>query len=199
MGRNAIVTREKIVAAARTLITRYGFFKTTIEDIAKSLHVGKSALYYYFKDKDEIIKAMLAEDIGKIKDQILQILAATEAPQDKLKKYSVIRMTFFKEYATVYSVLKDEYMLHFAYIQKIRKEYDEFEASLIREIMAEGVKKGIFSIKDIDLTSLTVFAAIKGMEYDWANRFDVASIEKNINAMFEILLFGIMKRKGALR
>jgi AcrR family transcriptional regulator len=195
MGRNAVVTVERILAAARMLLIRFGFSKTTIHDIAKELNAGKSSLYYYFKDKDDIVKAVIDEDIRKIKESVTAKLAAIATPQEKLRTYTVIRMTFFKEYSMEYNFFKDEYLKNYSFFQKIREGYDAFEQSLIRAIMVEGVEKGIFTIKNIDLTSSTIFAAIKGMEYDWANRFDAASIEKNINALFGVLLYGIMKRK----
>jgi AcrR family transcriptional regulator len=199
MGRNAIVTRGKIIEAARTLLSKYGFFKMTIEDIAKALHVGKSALYYYFADKEAIMTAVLDEDIGTIKKRVTGAVESAGSPREKLRRYAVIRMTFFKEFATINSALKDDYLQHFASIQRIRKKYDEFEISLIHAILTEGVKKRLFSVRDLDLTSATVFAAIKGIEYDWASRFDTATIEKNINAMVDVLLFGIMQRKGVER
>ena len=124
----------------------------------------------------------------------MNALTPASTPQEKLRIYSIIRMICFKEFSNVYIALQDAYMNHHAFIQKIREGYDNFEKTLIYEIMKEGVAKGIFSIDDIDLAGSTIFAALKALEFDWARRFDTATIEKNVDALHQMLLYGIMKR-----
>lgn len=46
--------RERLVRAARTLIHRQGFKKTTLAHIAREADVPLGNVYYYFKTKDEI-------------------------------------------------------------------------------------------------------------------------------------------------
>ena len=50
-----VVVKEEvriyIVGVARKIFTRYGFRKTTMEEIAKASQMGKSSIYYYFKSK----------------------------------------------------------------------------------------------------------------------------------------------------
>ncbi len=43
-----------IKAAARELFTRYGYSKTSLDDIAKAAHIGKGTIYYYFATKEDI-------------------------------------------------------------------------------------------------------------------------------------------------
>jgi AcrR family transcriptional regulator len=193
MGRNAVVTVEKIVRAARELLIRYGIAKTTIEDIAKTLGIGKSSLYYHFQDKEKIIQAVLDEDISRVKVETTKALDQAKTPQEKLKIYINIRMDFFRNYLSVFHTLKSEYYQQYALIQKIREDYDRYEESLIRDIMTEGVATDVFRIDDIELTSQTVFATIKSLEYDWGNQTDPGVLEKNIDALLGILLHGIMK------
>ena len=45
--------RVSILEAAQGLFSKFGYKKTTMEDIAQELHKGKSSLYYYFKNKEE--------------------------------------------------------------------------------------------------------------------------------------------------
>jgi AcrR family transcriptional regulator len=196
VGRTPIVSRDKIIDAARKLFTRYGYDKTTIQDIGKLLNVGKSSLYYYFKDKDEIFKVILDADIKAIKNAIEQELAGVLLPQDKLKAYVLLRMNKVKELTGIYTTFKDEYQKNYQAVQEIREGYDSYEVGLIRSILGSGVESGIFSMTaDINLASAAIFSAIKGMEFDWAVNIDASSSRKNITALLDILLFGIMKNR----
>jgi len=53
--------RERLIQAARDLIHRQGYNKTTLSDIADSSGVPLGNVYYYFKTKDEIGSAVIHE------------------------------------------------------------------------------------------------------------------------------------------
>ena len=48
-------TKEAIMSTSISLFTQYGFDKVTINQICKEINVTKTAFYYYFKSKDELI------------------------------------------------------------------------------------------------------------------------------------------------
>ena len=54
--------RTQIVDVARKIFTRYGFRKTTMEEIAAASHKGKSSIYYYFPGKEDIFKAVVEKE-----------------------------------------------------------------------------------------------------------------------------------------
>ncbi len=51
--------RERLLAAARTLIHRRGFRPTTLADIAKASGIPPGNVYYYFKTKDDLGAAVI--------------------------------------------------------------------------------------------------------------------------------------------
>jgi len=46
--------KERIGQAAMECFERYGLEKTTLEDIAKTVGLNKTSLYYYYKNKEDI-------------------------------------------------------------------------------------------------------------------------------------------------
>ncbi len=48
------LTKDKIQQAAYKCVARFGFEKTTLDDIAKEVGLNKASLYYYYKNKEEI-------------------------------------------------------------------------------------------------------------------------------------------------
>lgn len=51
--------RDEIIAAARSLFISEGFELTTMNRLAKSAGVAPNTVYWYFKDKDEVLLAVL--------------------------------------------------------------------------------------------------------------------------------------------
>lgn len=103
-------------------------------------------------------------------------------------------MKCLEELGNIYSALKDEYLKHYQFIQKLREDYDREETNIIKNILQEGIKRRIFKINDLDLTSSTIVIALKGLEYEWAVKNKEVTSEKNIDKLLDVLFYGIIKR-----
>lgn len=82
--------RDRIVVAATTLFSRYGFKRTSVELLAKEAEVAKPTVYVYFADKEAVFRAVVAhvcDEIvasaeaesrrqGPVEDRITGMLAA---------------------------------------------------------------------------------------------------------------------------
>jgi AcrR family transcriptional regulator len=186
--------RNAIVEAARTVFGKYGFKKTTMDEIAEAAHKGKSSLYHYFTNKEEVFQAVIEKEFSMLEKIIVDTMKKEETPQGKMRAYVIARMEALNRLANFYSAFKDEYLESYSFIQKMRQRYDEYEINMFKEILREGVQKGIFVVKDLDLYAFAIFTAMKGLEYYYATENDIARIQENINSLFEILFNGIMKQ-----
>jgi len=140
--------REQLVQAARQVFARYGYKKTALDDIAREARKGKSTIYYYFKSKDEIFKAVIeaeAEIRAKsINDQIAQI----EDPRQKLKTYIYVRMQSLKKVGNYYEAIKNDLLDNLYFINTLRTNHFDTEVDLVKEMLIEGIEKGIYTIQN---------------------------------------------------
>lgn len=67
-------TRSAILAAAENYFSRLGFAATRLEDIADELELTRAALFYYFKDKQTLYDAMIADSFGDLAVRLEGIL-----------------------------------------------------------------------------------------------------------------------------
>ncbi len=77
-------TRERIVAAAATLIHERGVAGTSLDDVRAVTGTSKSQLYHYFSDKAALVGAV-------IERQVQQVLQAQEAELDGLDSMAALR------------------------------------------------------------------------------------------------------------
>lgn len=59
MPKNADEKRVKILDVAKKRFAHYGLAKTTMAEIAKDLAFSKALLYYYFPDKNSLLRLLL--------------------------------------------------------------------------------------------------------------------------------------------
>lgn len=186
--------KDGILDSAREMFAQYGFRKTTLDDIASAAGKGKSSLYYYFKNKEEIFEELINREITSVKNDFISALEAEDTPKEKLRKYILLRMELFQTLVSYFPAIRLEFGEYISYIQKIRTRYDEEEKQIIQTILKLGLDTGQFSLSDIELTAQTIIIAMKGFEFPWAIDIERRKMENDIDAMLEILFYGIMKR-----
>ncbi|PIV52610.1 MAG: TetR family transcriptional regulator [Elusimicrobia bacterium CG_4_10_14_0_8_um_filter_37_32] len=190
----SVEKKNILLQVAQGIFARFGLFKTSVDEIAKTARMGKSSIYYYFKSKEDIFKAVLEKELKTLREKIITAIAEAKSPQEKLRIFIITRMKYTKELANIYGALKDEYLRHYAFIQKLRANYDHEEINTVKNILQEGMKGRVFFIKDLELTSFAIGTAIKGLEYDWAIRVGEKELEETIDGLLEVLFYGITKR-----
>ncbi len=76
--------RERLVAAARALVHEQGVHRTTLAEVAARADVPLGNVYYYFKSKDELVRAVL-EGYQEQADVLIQAFDRHRSPQARLK------------------------------------------------------------------------------------------------------------------
>lgn len=186
--------REIILNVAKNIFGKYGFKKTTMDEIAQAARKGKSSIYHYFKSKEEIFKAIIEKEAGTLSSDIAKAINTETTPEKKLRVYVLTRMRTINKLTNLYSALKDEYLEHYSFIEKVREKYDRDEINIITEILNTGVEKGDFVIEDINMTAFAIATALKGLEYPLFVKNNYAKTEKRFEGLLNVLFHGIMKK-----
>ena len=133
--------REEILTGARELFERFGFKKTTMEDIAKQIGKSKSALYYYYKTKEEIFEAVVLADIGAAQAQVAEVVKKEESATRKFQVLVTNMLEDVKQKANKFSIFKsDMYENHFLF-EGILKKRDSYIEELIKDILILGISQ----------------------------------------------------------
>lgn len=186
--------KESIIDIARKIFSRYGFKKTTVEEIARALGKGKSSIYYYFKNKEDIFKAVVEKEALILRSEIDKKLFQIIEPKNKLKTYILTRMEAFKNLANFYDAVKNEYLTHLDFIEKIREKFDREEVKKIQLILQEGIDTNDFNIKNSELTAISIATALKGLEIPVFFKKENYMLENRLDELLNVLFFGLIKR-----
>ncbi|MEU0251060.1 helix-turn-helix domain-containing protein [Streptomyces sp. NPDC006184] len=76
--------RRRLTAAAARVLHEQGVERTTLADIAREAGVPVGNVYYYFKTKDELVRAALCEHRAHL-DELTAALEESADPRDRLK------------------------------------------------------------------------------------------------------------------
>jgi AcrR family transcriptional regulator len=186
--------RKKIIITAGQIFSRFGFRKTTMEEIARAMKMGKSSIYYYFKSKEEIFEAVVLYEANILRNELTTAIKSVDSPIGKMEKYIFVRMKAFEKLSNYYNSVFDKNLDHFEFIERIREEYDREELAILRLILYVGVRKKVFTIGNSEYTALAIQTTLKGLEVPlfWKKR--EMNIDQRLKAILNVLFYGIVKK-----
>ena len=186
--------RERIIDAARTVFAKYGYKKTTMDDIALSAQKGKSSIYYYFKSKEEIFEAVVETESRLLFDDIIKKVNLPISAKEKFRIYVFTRLNKIRELSNFYDVLENNFISPMEFIEKLQTKYYKREIKILQDILQEGVKNKEFNMQDTEIAAIALVTAIKGLEAPLIIRGAKRNLERQIDYVLKILFYGIMRR-----
>lgn len=188
--------RDQVVQAARLVFARFGYKKTALDDIAREARKGKSTIYYYFKSKDEIFKAVIDAEAEIRKHAIQEQINQISDSKRKLKTYIYVRMQTLKMVVNYYEAIKNDLLDNLYFVNGFRNEHFEDEIMQIKNLLLDGIEKGVFSIANPELTAKTIVTILQGFEVPLIlKNLSDEELQKSIDEMLNILFFGIVAHK----
>jgi AcrR family transcriptional regulator len=187
--------RAQIVDVARKIFTRYGFKKTTMEEIAAATSKGKSSIYYYFPSKEDIFRAVVEKEASELKEQLDKTIQTGAPPVDKLREYILFRLHHVRTLENFYAALNEEYLSHMDFILEIRRKFDQEEMQIVQDILEEGLKDGTFQINSSEIGAIAIATMMKGLELPLLlSDSHKTDREELLDDLIRVLLYGIIKR-----
>src|SRR5713226_2073008 len=95
-GRSEL-SRKQLMTAAIDCFARLGYQGTSIDRIARAAGVTKGAVYYHFRDKEELLFEAVKDRVGGFEQQVLEEVTPAEDALANLRR--VVDVCFF--HATV--------------------------------------------------------------------------------------------------
>jgi AcrR family transcriptional regulator len=191
---NHEAAKQQIVAAAAEIFGKHGFKKTNIEDIAKACRRGQSSFYYYFKNKEDVFRAVIEKEFNTLMSDLRETISSTSDPQQKLRLYLSSRMHKIKSVSNFYDTLKNDFFDSIPFVEEMRKDYDRQEFQLISSILDEGKSRNIFHIENTENVTQAIMSAMRGLEIPFFIKQIVIDIDNRIDELLNILFYGLLKR-----
>ncbi len=169
--------KEKILDAAMACFQRFGTDKTTLGDIAETLGYSRTKIYYYFKDRESVCKAVVTKMSKSYFEEQENIVLAPSEPAVCLEKLLQNRSRYMLEIQT-----KGIFSLSFT--QEVMESDEDLTLILEKEqqlyvrIIKKGVKENVFRVKNVALHTQILLDSVSGYFQVIASRY---SDIKNLN------------------
>jgi AcrR family transcriptional regulator len=152
--------RERILVTAERLFREIGYQKTTVADIAKSLHMSPANVYRFFDSKKSITAGVARRLMGQV-EHASHIIATGRGSAAKRLRALI---------ETVHRMNSDRYVgdskLHEMVAIAMEENWDvcqshmECITGMFAAVIADGVASGEFHMSDVGLAALCTCTAM---------------------------------------
>ncbi|SFD43508.1 DNA-binding transcriptional regulator, AcrR family [Lentibacillus persicus] len=152
--------KEEIVKSAISIITEKGYHNTTMEDIAAKLLMTKGSVYYYFKDKHDLLyqsyKMLLESSINTVAD----IQRENISVEDKLSKVMTAHIEYLiAERSGFETGINPEQFFEGNKLKSILDLRSKY-ASEIDRLIIEGIDSNVFAPVDVKIVRNIILGAM---------------------------------------
>lgn len=193
MSKDEIIV-QTIIDVAKKLIQQYGLNKTTMEDIAKAAGKGKSTLYYYFKNKEEIFDEVIKQEMDDFFTEVKKAVDKEINAHDKLRTYIIVKIKTLKNKVNMYRFAIDLDININEHFSKLRDRYDHAELDLISSILNLGIKEKKFRLSDNESVKLLVelmVTCVRGIEMEVITKNKFSSLTSKADLLASIITKGL--------
>jgi len=185
------IFQQQVIKAAQQLYQIYGLHKVTMEDVAKAVGKSKSALYYYYKSKEEIFDAVMAAEISEIIAEIRQAVAEVVTIEQKIHTFCFANLNISRKRRALYSAIEagmdaNEMSAYTKAKQAIHHQVMARKSEILTEIISGSVKKGEIAKqndKERDVLIFVLLSALQGLKREMIIENDFTVIEAAINSL----------------
>lgn len=159
--------KSNILDTARELLLEKGLNSTSINQIAKRAELSVGAIYFYYKDKEELFAALQLEGLELLHEAIRKAVAKKAAPDKKIRAIAMACLQFSEEHKNYFDIIN--YFLtspETIFSPELKSEIDEHgDASIAMMTLAvqEGIDAGLFKPVDPKRQAIILWAAFNGM------------------------------------
>jgi AcrR family transcriptional regulator len=157
--------RAEILRSASAAFARRGFHGTSVQEIATALGMTKGSLYYYFRNKQEILYFCHDYSLDMLLELLARVRASNDPPDTRLRELieGFVRVIVDELQGT--PLTQDVQALSPELLRRVVAKRDRFDRGL-REIVREGMEQGVFAAGDPKLLGFAVLGSI-----NWITRW----------------------------
>ncbi|MEN0005825.1 MAG: TetR/AcrR family transcriptional regulator [Bacteroidota bacterium] len=156
--------QQQVLEAAMKLYTEHGIEKTSIRNIAELIGYSPASVYFYFKNKAEIMFTLHLKGFKELKRRF-DVLRSVKNPLERLKAMGRAYLQFSVEYPALYDLMfSSTYpMQHLEDADEAMWRQGEATFDALRQTVTDCVAAGHFAGHHTEALSFLIWSAVHGM------------------------------------
>jgi|GEM_PF-193096 len=190
-----IPPKQKLLTAASSTFSKYGYYKTAMEDIATTAQKAKGSLYYHFGSKELLFEAVVFGELNHLKKELQIVFSqASVDTRTVLKNYMLKRMEVLRHAPNYQETLRPNFYEHYHFVDEVKQQMVAWEVEQIKKLIGRGVREGQLELPgDHTVYSEVLVMLLQGLEPNFFLKGEYDRLESHFDSLIKIITKGISK------
>ena len=184
--------KVEILKSAASAFRKKGFHGTSMDEISDRLLMTKGSLYYYFKNKEDLLYACHDYSLNRLLQTLGEIEKDGTSLEERLHRLIVNHVRHLIDELHASAMTIELNGLSPDLRTKLIKKRDRYEREF-RKIIQEGMEKGIFEKGDPKLITFAIMGALNWIAR-WYSPEGVAKSERIGEVFSDFFIRGLLKK-----
>ena len=159
--------KSHILDTARALLLEKGLNATSINQIAKRSEMSVGAIYFYYKNKEELYAELQVEGLELLSQMNKEAIHNQSSPEEKIRSIALAYLRFSEEHKNYFDIIN--YFLASPepiFSPELKKKIDEHGRDsllFVTDAIREGISKGMFKPLEADRMAIILWSTIHGI------------------------------------
>ena len=184
-----------ILQSARELFFRFGFNKTSMDDIALQSKLAKPTLYYYYTNKEAIFNEIVIEEAKRFMDWVEKQIPQNIPADEQITLFFQKIYTGLKEYAAKMIDVPDCLYDYSPHGRPIVEKINQLFFEKLKPLLASGKEERIFEYDNEETTLSSMVLMTDFLNLDWIHRYPEDKADRVVESVIKIILNGLRRRE----
>ena len=181
--------KEEVINGARELFCTYGYKKVTMDEIAKRSGVTKKTIYSYFKDKNDLIKYFVYEEIDKMKEIVSNVEKKDLSTVDRANEIIYSLLEYRKQEKLLKKFSEEAKELPLGIATECEEILNKAIVKEIKKLLEKGIKNKDVIPCDTDLASFLIYKLYLSLMFEWDKPLDKKEVTNSFMNLLKDGLF----------
>ncbi|MBC6989461.1 TetR/AcrR family transcriptional regulator [Hymenobacter sp. BT491] len=193
--------RDQILKAASQCFSRFGFEKTTLQDIGAAARFNKASLYYYFKNKEDLFIQVVMLEAEHYLNGLQKQIKPLDRAADKIVAYLTGRLAYYRQVLNLHQLSIESLQRFEPMFDDVYQAVREQELAFLSQLLREGVEDREFLKLNAERAADALLTVADGIKHEavqrsrtaFAQEVDYAPVQEKLQYTLTLLLNGLRK------
>ena len=189
--------KTEILDAAMKLFSEKGFHNVSMNEIAAEAEFATGTLYNFFDSKEVLYREIMDAVAGNVLSLVTPILEGEADEKEKLSGFIRVSIRIFRENSAAIRLFLQAHQgplthLGTAHFSQTAIKVHEALQTMLRQVIACGVRRGVFRAQEPTVVALALDAALRAIVFSAAEDAEEDGLEQRVAGIEELFFRGIL-------
>lgn len=189
--------KNLILDKAKERFDRFGYKKTTMDELSRDCKISKKTIYEHFNDKEDLFTNLMLRENYKVRKMLLDDIEEIADPLEKIIQLIKTSIDFFNDDNFLTRLYKADETLFSNFISsKSASMMRVSTISIVADIISEGKKQGKFRDIDEEVIAYAGVRLFEAFSYMRSMEFSQEKVEQGYytDVLIDFIAHAIVKR-----